>query len=135
MPSFGKSSAANLAECHPDLRAIFNEVIKTRDCSVICGHRNEADQNAAVLAGNSKLSFPKSKHNKTPSMAADVVPYPIDWEDSLRFARFAGYVEGVALMLRARGRISHGIRWGGDWDQDGYSSDNSFNDLPHFELV
>lgn len=135
MPSFGKSSAENLAECHPDLRAIFNEVIKTVDCSVICGHRNEADQTAAVMAGNSKVNFPNSKHNSQPSMAADVVPYPIDWEDARRFYFFAGYVFATAEKLRSRGRISHGLRWGGDWNGDMRSSDNQFDDLPHFELV
>jgi hypothetical protein len=27
------------------------------------------------------------------------------------------------------------IRWGGDWDRDGRFSDQTFHDLPHFELV
>jgi hypothetical protein len=27
------------------------------------------------------------------------------------------------------------IRWGGDWDQDGFVADERFLDMPHFELI
>ena len=54
MPSFGKQSQANLATCHPDLQTLFREVIKYFDCTIIEGFRNEADQNKAFAAGNSK---------------------------------------------------------------------------------
>jgi hypothetical protein len=26
------------------------------------------------------------------------------------------------------------IRWGGDWDSDNIMKDQTFNDLPHFQL-
>jgi peptidoglycan L-alanyl-D-glutamate endopeptidase CwlK len=37
-------------------------------------------------------------------------------------------------MLFEIGAIKHRIRWGGDWDMDNDLSDNTFNDLVHFEL-
>ena len=128
MYSFGKRSRENLAQCHPDLQRLFNEVIKYRDCSVICGHRSEIEQSSAYLKGLSKLRFPQSKHNTSPSMAVDVVPYPIDWEDTGRFYAFAGYVQALADTLGIK------IRWGGDWDMDLSTTDQRFHDLPHYEI-
>jgi peptidoglycan L-alanyl-D-glutamate endopeptidase CwlK len=121
MPSFGTKSKARLATCHPDLQVIFNEVIKRADCSVICGHRGKEEQQAAFDAGNSKLQYPKSRHNSYPSEAVDVVPYPLDWNDHLRFAALANVVKNVAREMNIP------ITWGGDW--------KSFKDLPHYELV
>ena len=129
MPSFGKSSQDKLATCDPRLQKVFNEVIKYFDCTVIEGHRGEEAQNKAFAEGKSKLKYPQGKHNKTPSLAADVLPYPIDWNDTNRMRYFAGFVVGIAATMGIK------IRWGGDWNQNTELKDNSFNDLPHFELV
>ena len=128
MPSFGTRSKSNLDSAHKDLQTLFNEVIKHYDCSVICGYRNETDQNKAYHDGRSSLKFPQSKHNSLPSRAVDVVPYPIDWKDTKRFYHFGGYVLGISTLLNIT------IRWGGDWDSDYIFSDQTFNDLVHFEL-
>jgi peptidoglycan L-alanyl-D-glutamate endopeptidase CwlK len=128
MPRFGSSSKKNLSEAHPDLVRLFEEVIKHYDCSVIEGHRPQSEQDAAYHSGKSKVQWPNSKHNSTPSMALDVVPYPIDWNDTKRFYYFGGFVKGVAAKLGLD------IRWGGDWDSDNDFKDQSFHDLPHFEL-
>jgi len=135
MPTYSARSRERLNTCHEDLRMIFNAVIPHFDNSILCGHRDEAAQMEAYNSGKSQLKWPQSKHNKTPSMAVDVAPYPIDWADRERFCHFAGYVVGVADMLHGEGLISHRVRWGGDWDRDGTLSDNNFDDLPHFELV
>lgn len=129
MPAFSKRSKANLSQCHPDLQRLFNSVIKDVDCSVICGHRGEAEQEKAFREGKSKARFGESKHNAIPSNAVDVVPYPIDWNDRERFAHFAGFVLGKASALGIK------VRWGGDWDKDGKTRDESFYDGPHFELM
>lgn len=126
---FGKTSSRNLGECHPLLQDIFNEVIKVMDCSIIEGHRTEAEQNKAHEKGHSKLKFPKSNHNYKPSMAVDVVPYPIDWKDRERFCLLAGIVKGIAYSKGIN------IRWGGDWDGDNITKDETFIDMPHFELA
>lgn len=126
---FGQQSMKNLSECHPDLQRLFSEVIKHIDCTVIEGHRGEHTQTMYFHSGKSKVQFPHSKHNSSPSLAADVVPYPIDWADKNRFYHFVGLVRGIASQLGIR------IRCGADWDGDNEFKDQNFNDLPHFELV
>ena len=74
------------------------------------------------------MKFPDGNHNKKPSKAIDVAPYPIDWDDRERMTYFAGYVKGIAMMLGIP------IRWGGDWNSNNDLKDNNFDDLPHFEL-
>ena len=128
MPKFGKTSRKRLKTCDEDLQALFEEVVKYFDCSVIEGHRNEARQNKAFEDGNSKVKFPKGRHNSKPSKAVDVAPYPIDWEDRERMTYFAGFVKGIAYMMGIP------IRWGGDWNNNTILKDNNFDDLPHFEL-
>lgn len=135
MPSFGARSRRNLSECHGDLQMLFNEVIKHFDCAVIEGHRPQEEQDRAFHAGKSKLKWPDSRHNATPSMAADVVPWPVDWNDHRRFYHFGGFVRATAAQLYQADEMIHRIRWGGDWDGDTTWKDQSFHDLPHFELV
>lgn len=134
MASFGTVSTQRLATCEPDLQYIFREVVKHFDCSVLCGHRDEAAQTKAFNNRASKVQYPDSRHNSYPSMAVDVAPYPIDWNDLERFRHFGFYVKGVAAVLLERGEIDHSIRWGGDWDSDHDTKDQTFNDLVHFEL-
>lgn len=129
MPKFGEKSTAQLETCDTRLQRIFNEVIKTRDCAIIQGHRSAKEQNDAFDKGTSTLRYPHSKHNVYPSIAVDVAPYPINWGDVGSFYIFAGYVMRVADELGIR------IRFGGDWDSDGMTHDQDFNDLVHFELV
>jgi peptidoglycan L-alanyl-D-glutamate endopeptidase CwlK len=103
------------------------------DLTIICGHRNQADQTAAFEAKRSKTPWPRSKHNSKPARAFDFIPAPFsapgDWRDALRFARIAGAVLWVAAQEKVP------MRWGGDWDQDGRSLDETFLDLGHLELL
>jgi len=135
MFSFSNISKERLLSCHRDLQVLFDYVITHYDCSVICGHREEDAQNKAFKEGNSTLTFPKSKHNSIPSIAVDVAPYPIDWDDLKRFYSFGGFVTGVAQSFFDSGVMDYRIRWGGDWDGDFDFKDQRFNDLPHFELI
>jgi hypothetical protein len=133
MPTFGNRSKNNLATAHPDLQRLFNEVIKHYDCAVICGHRSKEDQDKAFHEGRSKVQWPNGKHNKQPSLAVDVVPWfsnkpNIRWNDSSKFYEFGGFVQGVAATMGID------IRWGGNWDGDDELKDQTFFDLPHFEL-
>ena len=128
MPKFGQRSTNNLSECHPDLIKLFTEVVEDFDCSILCGYRNLTDQDDAYHKGLSKLKYPKSKHNKIPALAVDCVPYPIDWKDTDRMYYFAGFVMGKAKELGID------LRFGGDWDGDTKLKDQTFMDLPHFEL-
>ena len=135
MPKFSQASFSKLSTCHPDLQALFYEVIKYFDCSIIEGYRNAEEQETAFDAGNSKLHWPHGKHNSQPSMAVDVAPYPLDWKNNKRMYWFAGYVMGIAQKLKDEGKMEHGVRYGGDWDSDKDIEDQTFRDLVHFELV
>ena len=128
MPRFGKSSKARLLTCDKRLQEIFNEVIKTVDCSILEGHRSKERQNKLYEEGKTKVRYPKGRHNASPSNAVDVAPYPIDWDDRERFHLFAGFVLGVA------NRMGYTLRWGGDWNMNFQVKDNNFDDFPHFEI-
>lgn len=141
MPKFSTTSLDKLNSCHKNLEDIFFEVIQHVDCSIIEGHRPERRQielyargrdfNGLIVRPNevvTKVKWPNSKHNNNPSKAIDVVPYPIDWTDYKRFYLFAGFVLGIAKSMNIN------LTWGGDWNGNFKWDDQSFHDLPHFEL-
>ena len=129
MPYYSKQSRERLETCDIRLQDIFNTVIKFFDHSILCGHRPEEEQDLAFQKGNSKVQWPKGKHNKIPSKAVDTAPYPIEWDNIRRFTLFAGFVLGIAYMMGIK------LRWGGDWNGDTKMKDQTFNDLVHFELI
>jgi len=128
MYKFSQRSKERLFTCHPDIIRVMKEVIKGVDCTILEGHRHKEKQDDVYQQGLSQVMWPNSKHNQEPSLAVDVAPYPIDWNDTNRFYYFGGYVLGVADQLGIN------LRWGGDWDQDNDLSDQHFMDLVHFEL-
>lgn len=153
MPKFSDSSLNKLGTCHNDIKMIMQEVIKNIDCQIIYGNRTPEEQfnlfkqgrvknkqGEWVIFDSSKVVTYKdgykklSKHNSFPSMAIDVVPFPIDWIDKERFAFFAGYVISVAHQLKQQGKITHDLVWGADWDSDYNYKEETFKDYPHFEL-
>ena len=129
MPAFSARSRKNLDSRDPRLAEVFDEVIRYFDCSVICGYRGQEEQEAVFHRGTSKAQWPESKHNQQPSLAADVIPYPVDWEDREQMAHLAGFVIGIGKLK------GYNIRWGGDFAQDRKSSDSSFFDGAHYEIV
>jgi len=133
-------SLSRRSTSHILLQQLFDEVLKKVDCRYECGHRNEAEQNRSYDLGLSKVQWPDSKHNLLPSLAADVIPFPVIWPEvkdgikkySLDLGRlymFVGYVKGIAYKLGIP------VRAGADWDSDFQISDQTFHDLPHWELV
>ena len=128
MPSFGTASRQRLDTCHPDLIQVCELAIKNYDFTVLEGFRSNARQDELFRQGKSKLTAGKSKHNTNPCRAVDVAPYPIDWDDLRRFYLLAGFMFQAAATLGVK------LRWGGDWDGDWEHTDQTFHDLPHFEL-
>lgn len=117
MANWSSKSRARLDTCHHDLQTLANAVLEIHDCSVFEGYRDEETQNKYFNAGTSKVQFPNGKHNVQPSMAIDLAPYkagmdPYDMENVLYFA---GIVMAVAASLYADGRMTHKLRWGGNW--------------------
>lgn len=150
MPRFSSRSTMRLSTIRPELATLFGEVVRRRDCTILCGVRSKAEQDRLCNIGRSKVMWPNSKHNvEHPddlARAVDVAPYfadqdpPIIWPYAAQFRKdyakecglyynFAGYVQAIAERKGIR------IRWGGDWDGDGRYTDQSFDDLVHYELL
>lgn len=113
-------SQENLDTCTSELIRLFGEVIKYRDCTVICGRRGKDEQDKAYTDGKSTKKYPNSYHNRFPSRAVDVAPYPIDWQDIDRFREFGGFVLGIAAILNIP------VEWGGHWEKP--------VDMPHWQI-
>jgi hypothetical protein len=130
MPKFGSHSEAMLATADPQLVRLFREVIKHWDCKVTDGARTQEQQDYFLAVGASTTRNSKHVVSTThpKSRALDVAAYPIDYADYKRQLAFAGFVLGVASQMGIK------IRWGGDWNSNRDLSDQSFNDLVHFEL-
>ncbi len=120
MPRFGPASKRNLAGAHPLLQKLFNAVILDTDCTVLDAQRNRADQEKAFALGHSRAHFGQSAHNWSPAVAVDVVPYPLNWEDTKAFQALA------KIVLEKAKELDIPIVWGGSW--------TSIKDMPHYEL-
>ena len=127
MPEFSQKSLNKLQQCHPQLQQLFLEVIKERDCTVICGYRGKAEQDEAFYSGNSKVKWPNGKHNKFPSLAVDVWPYPYPRTESGALdSNSRVWDEFAEFVLQKAEEMGIEITWGGTWA--------SLKDKPHFEL-
>ena len=129
MPNFSRASLIELEECHDDLQKVMHEAIKYFDFKVIEGYRGKEAQDEAFRTGKSKIKWPNGKHNKLPSEAVDIAPYPIVWNDVERFVYLAGHIVAIGAMLGVK------LKWGGDWNRDTQVKDEKFRDFGHFELV
>ncbi len=139
--SFGEQSLAKLHTVDPLLVNVARHAITATpyDFTIIWGYRDKPQQNALFNSGASHKPFPQSKHNRQgngqPSaMALDFAPWVdnrIYWEDTHIFAVIAGVFLACGLT-RPRPII---LRWGGDWDSDGKTTDQTLMDWGHIELL
>jgi hypothetical protein len=135
--TFSGRSRTNLNTCHRQLISVAHQAIKVVNFTVVEGHRSKQEQNEYYRTGRSQLQWPDSKHNAEPSRAYDLAPWipgtGIPWTDRASFAYLAGRI------LAEADRQGVAMRWGGDWDADGYlvnqDVDESFYDAGHFELT
>ena len=142
MPKLGRRSLKRLEGVDPRLVAVLQKVVKYYDITVVEGLRSQKRQNELVKIGKSKTKF--GKH--TQGLAVDIAPYnyrtkKIDWSNRDDWHYLGGFVLGVAAMMGVN------VRWGGDWSSPSLdknvmtgkekrtTSDNSFDDLCHFEIV
>ena len=152
--AFGKRSLDKLSTCHPHLQEVLPLALNwcPFDMTIIFGWRGEEAQEEAFRLGNSKLQWPFSKHNNYAvepgsgeqmplSLAVDAGPWlpelakPIPWDDERAFSVMAGCIFAAHEFINQRDGSTYVMRWGGDWDRDGSTLDQSFMDLAHFELT
>ena len=124
MYRFGKRSRERLKGVKPELIFILNELIKIMDVTIIEGVRSQERQDELVAKGASKTKYSKHIEGK----AVDLAPYPIDWKDRDTFHYMCGMIRGIAHVMKIP------VRVGCDWDSDGQTKDNKFDDLVHVEL-
>lgn len=109
----------------PTLRLLLMEAIKDSpiDFTVIETVRTIEKQKEYLAKGTTKTL--KSRHipdtNKSGySEAADIAPYPINWQDINRFRKLSEHIKKKANQLNIP------ITWGGDF--------KTLVDMPHYEL-
>lgn len=160
MPQYGQSSRSKLHTCHRDIQTNMNVLILYFDNTVIFGHRTPEEQFELFKKGRKFIGRPGeeqnankwiienkreivthkdgyiklSRHNKYPSEAIDIAPWPLNWNKKNRFYYQAGIVQWVSHKLYAEGKTEHVLKWGADWDMDHDFDDHDFVDLPHFQL-
>lgn len=121
--SFSNESLRKLYKCHPLLVELMLYAIRTSedDITIICGFRSNEEQQEAYANGKSQLKAGESKHNRKPSKAIDIAPYPIEWDNIESFDKLGNHIKECAFALEID------IEWGADWKL-------FKGDYGHFEL-
>lgn len=124
---FSQRSENNLKGVHSDLVKVVRRALQLSeiDFSVIEGLRTKERQAQLFKQGATKTL--NSRH--LTGHAVDIVPYPLDWNNLAAFGKLA------KAMFAAAKELKVAIRWGGDWNRNGRSDDETFYDGPHFELL
>lgn len=143
--TYGLASRKKLDTVHPDLSRVMHMALRMSpyDLTIVWGFRNEDEQNRAFAEHRSKKRWPESKHNvigrdgRPMSLAVDFAPWcrlpdgsmGIPWNDTHAFAVCGGIIIGAAQTLGIP------VRYGGDWDMDGLTTDQTLMDWGHVELT
>lgn len=125
MNKYSKLSLIKLSTCNPILQEVFKELLKELDHTIICGERGKEAQNQAYNTGKSKAKWGQSKHNVIPGIrelsdAVDAAPYPIDWNNHVRFSEMNDRIQTIAKNK------GYKIKWGGNF--------KNIKDLGHWEV-
>lgn len=135
----GPKSLSRLQTVHPLLKEVADGALLVcpYNFTIVHGWRPQRVQDVLFESGASKKPWPESKHNymendKPMSLAIDIGPWVnngIPWKETHIFAVVAGSFMTVAEDLGIQ------LRWGGDWDSDGVTTDQTLLDWGHLELV
>ena len=145
MATFSKESLDKLVTCHPDIQKVMKEAIKYYDFRIDYGYRSPEEQLELFKKGrkyyNGKWikigktvtdkdgTYKKSKHNYSPSLAVDIIPYPFKgWSDLDQFHAVH------EVVMREAKKLGINLVWGADWDGDGDIKEHTLQDYPHYEL-
>ena len=157
--NYGTRSNQRLDTTHPDIQRLMRRVGPNFANTILEGERSEEQQRKNVEKGVSKTM--NSKHVRSPAEAVDAAPDPLSWPQAAKLlsrietvaglmsdeqgteimSLVEGYVREVArwyyfggYVLGVASERGDDIRWGGDWDGDRSLEDQTFHDLPHFEV-
>ena len=136
--TLGKTSRKRLDTCADPLQSIIISAAADPECpcdfGVVCGGREEEDQNRAYAEGKSNAWWGESDHNvmkgdKPFSMGIDLAPYEASirnyvWGDELLFSALASHI------MKHASKLGYSIEWGGI-----YKLRNGKNDPGHFSLL
>ncbi len=133
MRTWGKKSQKVYDELDERLQRVVTRV-RDEVCviSLLEGFRDERRQQFMFMSNRSHVQWPDGKHNKKPSLAVDLQPYPFSKRKEKQWAQLA-YMAAHAIRIGIEEGII--IRWGGDWNQNGDLTDQKFDDLFHLEIV
>jgi peptidoglycan L-alanyl-D-glutamate endopeptidase CwlK len=140
MYKLSERSINNLKKVHPLLEKTIYDVMSLQimDFVVVEGLRTLDRQRQLFATGQTKTL--KSKHLLQAdgfSHAVDLYPFPVNIKmivkgDPREMFR-SGVLAGLVLSVAKRNGII--VTNGADWDMDGETSDTSFFDAPHFEII
>ena len=161
--NYGTRSNERLNTTHPDIQRLMRRVGPHYANTILEGERSVEQQEKNVEKGVSKTMNSKhlvGPDLRVKADAVDAAPDPLAWPQAAKlkariesvagqlsdeqeaeimalveqyvkevgvFYYFGGYVLGTAQEMGID------IRWGGDWDGDRSISDQTFDDLVHFE--
>lgn len=123
---FDPASAKRLAQAHPSIQKIMNAAREKVAFTIMDSQRGRDAQEYAFKKGHSKAHFGQSAHNWSPAIAVDIAPSPLNWKNTKSFITLSKVIMPIAAEMGIK------LRWGGDWNGDGSTSDGW--DFPHYEL-
>jgi len=134
---FSSNSIKRMKGVHPDLITIFNRAIKNSPIDfgipATGGLRTEDVQKRLFKNKTSKCDGVNNISNHQKGMALDFYAYvdgKASW-DKVHLALVAGVIMATASQLKAVGRITHRVRWGGTFGSTKFKG----WDMPHFEII
>lgn len=139
--TFGNGSERKLAGVDPELVEVPRLVLSWGifDFTIVSGYRTDQQQMDAFLSGASQKpdgSFHQVTKDGQPwAQAIDFAPWcklpdgrmGIPWKDTHAFAVLGG------MMIAAGEILDVPVVYGGDWDMDGTTTDQTLMDWGHFQ--
>ena len=122
-----KSGEDRLKQCCSEIQSVIKEVLYYRDITILCGYRSKEEQEKMFMQGASKAHAGQSAHNYQPSLAIDVVPYPIPMKDGKWDNDASDWKDLSNLIFDIAKSKNIDLTWGGNWKK--------LVDKPHYEIT
>ena len=164
MKYYGAVSNTHLYGVKPEVQALCIKALELagnakRDISIVDGLRTTKEQQALYAKGRTQLNGVDKLSYHQNGNAIDFTPF-VNWQRFKFVGRLTGNSNQVSQLVKVTGLSStqvwervhrefHGtamffylaahelgykITWGGDWNNDGCTLDNNFEDLGHIQF-